>query len=464
MGPSARGPALTSSELKEIANQVMQAGAPALPTIVLVRELPIFEVEFATLEFAEEVKVPASDLAVLSLAKALGEVTAADLDAYLGLGETLSELLLARLLEEELLRPRDEVASEDSPKTGVLGFLGRLFGGKATAAPAPTGRLPTGARALRDSRASPSPVGVVSPAGAAALEKGAMIRRRVRPARALFLSEPLLFLETVDEKRHRYAQYQRPAPLAPAEVPAPFHQLDETLGLPPDERLAQCGVGPKLGGLPGQFVGIVPGAQWEVRAEQHTAALVLAGFPSSDIDGLRWRLYLRRKQRVRDTPFDPARVIDPKLRSLSGVWAITLNAVAPELRPDGAFGVRRDEHSLTALLGDSDLPTDTYLSANALGWDIGLRAHACPADEVAARAAFFEFLGRRNSGLRDDFDGVCAAVAASLQAYWGEQHLLPSADAVAAHLWARPDLRAALCKRRLRADLVEAYLARETPQ
>ena len=39
-------------ELKAVAASLGEAGAPGLPTVVLAREVPILEVEFAGLEFA----------------------------------------------------------------------------------------------------------------------------------------------------------------------------------------------------------------------------------------------------------------------------------------------------------------------------------------------------------------------------------------------------------------------------
>jgi hypothetical protein len=468
---------VNAPELKTIAGELAGAGAPGLPTVVLAREVPLFEVEFAALEFAEEVKLPSSDWAALALARALGEITPADVDAYLGLGEAVSEGLVRRLLEEALLEEGTE-ASKASPQhveeSGLSGFFRRLFGAKTTptieARPAPV-RAITTARKLRDSRASTSPMCRLSTAGMQALERGAVTQRRVRAARLLFLAEPLLYLGVVDEKRHRHTQHRRPIPLEPERVPEPLRVLDATLGLPPNERVGACGIEGSIRGFSGQFVGVVPGAQWEVRRlerragkgrEQQMALLVVAAFPSSDEGGVRWRAYLRQQEQTQDCPhLDAARLLDPDLRSLprllSAIKADSSPPMPESLRVDGAFELRCDAGHLPGLLGEADQPEDTYLPALAINWWVGLRAHAMPSNIDAGRAAFYEFLRRRDSDLRRNFDATCGDVAASLTAYWGENPGLPSADDAANNLWARAELRAALCMRRRHADLVAPY-------
>ena len=91
---------MRTPELKAVAASLADAGAPGLPTVVLAREVPVLEVEFAGLEFAVEAKLPASDWATLALARALGQMSPADVDAYLGLGEDVSEGLARRLVDE----------------------------------------------------------------------------------------------------------------------------------------------------------------------------------------------------------------------------------------------------------------------------------------------------------------------------------------------------------------------------
>ena len=480
---------MNSSELKTVANELAEAGAPGLPTIILAQEAPLFEVEFAALEFAEEAKLPASDWAVLALARAFGEVTPADVDGYLGLGEAVSDGLMRRLLDDALLKERRAEAETPVPPsadTGLGGFFRRLFGGRAApvAPPKPLVRTITSARKLRDSRASTTPVCVLSPGGTQALERGAVAQRRVHPARLLFLAEPLLYLGTVDEKRHRHTQHRRPRPLEPERVPKPLRLLDVTLRLPPDERVSACGIAAGVRGFAGQLVGIVPGAQWEVRpvvrgqrgrrndghqngADHQTALLILAAFPSSDDGGVRWRAYVQQQGQVQDCPhIDATRFLEAPLRSVASLLT-TIHAEGFEvpspaaLRGDGAFDLRCDGSMLPRLLGEADRPDDTFLPAVAFGWRVGLRAHAQPIDASAARAAFYEFLARRDADLRRDFDATCSAVTTVLLAYWDADHRLPSSDDAAQHLWTRPELRAALCMRRLRADLVDPYTAKE---
>lgn len=466
---------MRAPELKAIAGGLAEAGAPGLPTVVLAREVPLMEVEFAALEFAEDAKLPSADWAALALARALGGISPSDVDAYLGLGEAVSEGLVGRLLEEALLeeQPGENAALPPTEEFGVGGFLLRLFGQKAlpvepVSAPS---RTTTAARKVRESRASTSPVCRLSTGGAQALERGAVSRRRVRPARLLFLAEPLLFLGVVDEKRHRHAQHRRPTPLEPERVPEALRVLDATFALPPNDRLAACGIGDGIRGFPGQFVGIVPGTQWEVRQferrgskgrEQQMALLILAAFPSLDAEGLHWRAFLRQQDQTQDCPHaDAARFLQPELRSLASLMTnIAADAALPEtdaLRGDGAFEFRCDHALLPVFLGDADRPADTFIPAVATGWWVGLRTHAMPSDTEAGRAAFYELLSRRDAALRRDFDGTCADVATSLISYWGENPGLPSADEAANQLWARTELRAALCMRRRYRDLVAPY-------
>ena len=468
---------MNARELKALAAELGEAGAPRLPIVVLAREVPLFEVEFAGLEFAEETALPSSDWATLALARALGEVSPAEVDAYLGLGEAVSEGLVRRLLDEALL---EEQAPEETRGTqqlvaesGLGAFFRRLLGAKTLAVeapPAPT-RRPTAARKLGDSRASGSPTCRLSAAGMQALERGAVARRRVRPARLLFLADPLLYLGTVDEKRHRHTQHRRPTTLEPERVPEPLRVLDASLALPPDERAGTCGIGSSIDGFSGQLVGVEPGAQWEVRRleqrggrgrEQQVALLVIAAFPSSDEGGIRWRAYLRQHGHAQDCPhLEAAHLLEADLRSIPSLLRLIeahRPPPAPEsLRADGAFQLRVDAAHLPDLLGDADRPDDTFLPALAVNWWVGLRAHAIPTEPGAAHAAFYEFLRRRDADLRRDFDATCSDVAASLNAYWGDHWQLPSADEAASRLWARAELRAALCMRRRHTDLVAAY-------
>lgn len=452
--------------------------------MVLAREVPLFEVEFAALEFAEEAKLPTSDWAALALARALGELSPADVDAYLGLGEAVAEGLVRRLLDEGLLEERPDESrpvAKPAEDSSIVGFFRRLFGSSKPPLVdpiTPPSRTRTIARKLRESRASSTPLCRLSTGGAQALDRGSVAQRRVRPARLLFLAEPLLFLGVVDEKRQRYTQHRRPNPLDPEHVPSTFQVLDTTFALPPAARLEACGIEASIRGFSGQLVGIVPGAQWEVRQmerrsnkgrEAQMALLILAAFPSSDADGLIWRAYLRQQDQTQDCPHvDAAHFLHADLRSLTALLGtIEVDGTLPtldELRSDGAFDLRCDGKLLPSLLGEADRPDDTFLPALAPSWWVGLRTHASPTDIHAARAAFFDFLRRREASLRRDFDGTCAEVASNLISYWSENPGLPSAEEAAINLWARADLRAALCMRRRRRDLVAPYETKEPTQ
>lgn len=467
---------MRAPELKAVAASLGEAGAPGLPTVVLAREVPVLEVEFAGLEFAVEAKLPASDWAALALARALGQVSPADIDAYLGLGEAVSEGLARRLLDEGLLEEHSDAPTLAEPSavdSGIGGFFRRLFGSKAP--PVETVASPirpaTVARKLRESCASASPLCRLSAGGAQALERGAVAQRRVRPARLIFMAEPLLFLGVIDEKRQKHTQHRRAKPLEPERVPDALRVLDATFALPGEERAAACGIGASIRGFPGQFVGIDPGTQWEVRQlerrnngrqEPQLALLVVAGFPSSDADGLRWRAYLRQQEQTQDCPhLDAPQLVGQNLRRLSNLLSALeadVQLPAPSaLRGDGAFSLRCEGALLANLLGEADSPEDTFLPALAPSWWVGIRTHAMPSSLEAGREAFYTFLHRRDASLRRDFDGTCVNVATSLITYWDQNPGLPSADEAAINLWRRAELRAALCMRRRYRDLVTPY-------
>lgn len=467
---------MKAPELKAIAASLADAGAPGLPTVVLVREVPVLEVEFAGLEFAVEAKLPASDWAALALARALGKISPADIDEYLGLGEAVSEGLTRRLMDEGLLEEHSDTATLVQPTaedSGIGGFFRRLFGSKTL--PVETFvspvRIATVARKLRESRASTSPVCGLSGGGIRALERGAVAQRRVRPARLLFIAEPLLFLGVVDEKRQKHTQHRRVRPLEPEQVPETLRVLDTTFSLPAADRAAACGIEESIRAFPGQFVGIDPGAQWEVRElehrrkgrqEQQSARFILAGFPASDADGLHWRVYLSHQGQTQDCPhLDAPQLIGQNLRRLSDLLSeLEADVQLPgpgALRGDGAIALRCEGALLPSLLGEADSPEDAFLPAFVPNWSAGIRTHAMPSSAEAAREAFFAFLHRRDAALRRDFDGTCANVATSLSTYWGWNPELPSADEAAIKLWRRAELRAALCMRRRDWDLVAPY-------
>jgi len=472
---------MNPAELKVIARALGDKDTPGLPTVLLMREALVYEVEFAALEFAEEAKLSSCDWAALALARALGEISPAELDAYLGLGEAVSEGIVRRLLAEELLEDPSSARRSDSPSPdgGVAGFWRRFF----TAPPpiesvAPSAPPRTEGRKLRESHACATPVCRLSAGGAKALELGAVARRRVRPARLLFLADPLLFLGIVDEKRHRYTQHRRPRPLEPDHVPPALRTLDATFALPASERLQACGIETGIRGLSGSLVGVEPGAQWEVRKaersgpegrEQQSARIMLAGYPSSEAEHLHWSSYLRWAEQTQGYPHvDAGRVLGQDPPSLTRFLA-TLKAEVPlplqkALRSDGAFELRCDGSLLSSLLGGADRPDDTYLPAHMSGWEVGLRTHPLPLDIEASHDAFYELLRRRDATLRKDFDGACSDVKSELISYWGENPGLPSVDEAAVRLWSEPELRAALCMRRRHRDLVAPYETTEVAQ
>jgi hypothetical protein len=465
---------MSALNLDVIAASLHGAGAPGMPTAILAREVPLYEVEFAALEFAEESKLRSADWAVLALARSLGQVSPALVDEYLGLGEDVSEAIVNRLLDDQLLQQGS--AAPAQAEEGILGFVKQLltsmpfFGG----AEAPTQSQPSQARKLHVSRASISPLCQLSGLGSAALQRGAILQRRVRPVRLLFLGEPLLFIKVEDERQQRNTQYQRQLPLPPEEVPSLLRTLDSTLSLPVEQRMEACGIGSSVAGLNGHLVRIVPGSQWEVRKVSHrvngkqqplAVTLVLAAFPSST-EGLFWRSFLQHGTRMQDCPqIEANQLIKTNVRHPDRLLAaVRSNLPLPagtRLRGDGAYELVCGTECLINLIGESDQPCDVLLPVQFGQWQAGLRIHAMPVDSDAARHAFYAFLRRNNAALRQNFDEACEEVADSLSVYWGRHHGLPSADEAAINLWPQVELRAALCMRRLQHDLVLPYAAQE---
>lgn len=463
---------MSAHDLQAIAASLYQAGVTGNPTAILARELELFEVEFAALECMQESELRPVDWAVLALARALGRISPVLVDEYLGLGDTVSEAIVNRLLGDQLLQ--EDGAEPVKADEGLLSFArhllaSSLFGG---AAAPPTAS--TRARKLRASRAPESPLCRLSDLGLTALERGAIPQRRVHKARLVFLAEPLLFIRLEDDRQQRHTARHRQPSLPPEDVPRSLRTLDSSLSLPADERMAACGIGAGVAGLSGQLVRIVPGSQWEVRRlsrrvdgqhQPQTATLVLAAFHATP-EELRWRAFLRHGGQTQACPqIDAAQLIDAQAGHPAGLLAavdseLPLPADTP-LRGDGAYEAPCDSEQMIHMLGEVDRPCDTLLRARLDPWHAGLRVHAMPADGEAARQAFYAFLSRSDAALRRDFDATCAAVAASLAAYWGRDHGLPSADEAAVNLWPQVSLRAALCMRRLQRDLVSPYAAEE---
>lgn len=436
---------MTEALLRGLAQQVRRAGARDLPTFLLVREVPVFEVDFESLEFTEETQLAASDWAALALAEALGEIGPSDLDGYLGLGEALSEALVHRLLESGMLQE----------------------------APPSQGRRVTSAPRVKEPLASELPRCALSPHGEGALRRGVVIRLRSRPARASFITRPLHFLRLLDEKDRRYSEHRRARVLDPEDVPQELQSLDESLGLPSDERAMTSGIGGELPGIAGQFVGVEPGSQWEVRPRrsrkregngdsQVMATLVLAGF--RDGEGMSWRSFVKDGERFDEARLlEPSRLLDPALCSTPVLlFEANRDASTPisedALQSDGAFVVACTAAQLESLVGDGDRPEDCYLISPAFeDWSLGVRARMVPIDRCEERRFFYLYLRRREPDLRRDFDATCTELIQILADYWGESSGLPTSAEAVQEAWAVRELRAALCRRRLDADLIEPY-------
>lgn len=466
---------MSALNLHAIAASLYQVGAPGMPTVILAQEVPLYEVEFAALECAQESKLRSADWAVLALARGLGRISPALVDEYLGLGDAVSEAIVHRLLDDQLLQ-QDGNAPTQADKSLLAFAKHLLMSNPFTRAASPPPTAPTQARKLHASRASVSPLCQLSDLGSMALERGAIAQRRVQPARLVFLAEPLLFIRVEDEKKQRNTARRRQLPLPPDEVPLLLRTLDSTLSLPAEQRMAACGIGVNVAGLNGELVRIVPGSQWEVRhisrrvnerQQQQTAVLILAAFHSTS-DELVWRAFLQNGTQTQDCPqINAAQLIGSQaLRPAGLLEAVQTDLPLPDhtpLRHDGAFEWPCSSEQIINLISESDRPCDVLLSARLDAWQVGLRIHAVPADSEAACQAFYAFLQRSNAALRRNFDGTCAEVATRLLDYWARHHDLPTADEAALNLWPQVELRAALCMRRLQLDLVSPYASEHQP-
>ncbi|HIH2749968.1 hypothetical protein L3V59_41405 [Burkholderia aenigmatica] len=470
---------MNEAHLHKIAASLHEAGISGAPTAILTRDVPLYEVEFEALECVQESKLRPADWAVLALARAMGRLSPALVDEYLGLGATVSEVIVRRLLDDQLLHLELQLdnAASGQADTGLLALtrhlltfsvLGRVES-KPSVAPKSTS-APTAARKLHPSRASDSPMCRLSDLGTIALERGVIPQRRVHKARLVFLAEPLMFINVVDDKQQRHTARHRLAPLQPGGLPLSLRTLDDSLSLPAEQRMVACGIGTSVPGLSGQLVRIVPGSQWEVRHvtrridgkhQPQSAALVLAAFHTTS-DELRWHTFLQHGARPQACPqINAASLVDVQELHPAGLLAavrsdLPLPAGTP-LRGDGAYELSCDSEQMINMTGGGDRPCDVLLQALLGPWHAGLRIHAVPANREAARQAYFAFLSRSDAALRRDFDATCAEVAARLADYWGSDHGLPSADEAAMNLWPQVGLRAALCMRRLQRDLVSPY-------
>jgi hypothetical protein len=496
--------------MQAIARRLLRAGAANLPALLLVRKIPLFEVEFGELEFDVDGELVTTDWAALELAQALGRISAADIDAYLGFGQAVSTVVLTRLRRMKLLEegapkparkaaaPPAKASKEAVPKGGFFAFLRRLFGfgpretGTTTPLPlapqSPPPPPPAPARKVRESHAPATPICVLTAAGSNALATGRVTERTTRTGRLIFSAEPLLFFGVADETQQNFTQHRRTRQLRPDEAPRIFLQLNTPLGLPPEQRIKACGIdtglrsfrGEPVRGYSGQLLGVVPGSPWEVRpvvkgrreqaADQEHAELILAAFDSSDASNLHWRAYVGLHNQIKDCAYlqvEP--LLPPELRTVNGLLAAIKSndsgSPVPPLRViRGRLELVADQQTLLANLGESDRPDDTFFGAGVAQWEAGFRARMKPSDAQAARAAFFTILGRRDADLRHDFDATCSTVAEALRSYWQEDIPLPSPDEAAQHLWTQPALRAAVCMRRLKADLIEPYLPQPAHQ
>lgn len=450
------------------------------PAVLLFRRVPSFEVEFAALEMEDDLDLTAWDEAVLGLANARGAVTPRDADAYLGLGDELSQAIVGNLARERLLAEAPAPAPEpswgdwqQSPHVNLFTGLARAAGLGRLASSDP--RAPSQARVLKESAAPDAPLHVLTEAGRSALQRGRRVVRFRTRARLVFWESPLRFVDVESERHHRFGHIRRDEPLKPEAVPPVFRTIDDALGLPPAERARQIGIETGIPGLRGRLVGVSrdstptlvgvePGKTWEVRRlpEQRDGLLVVAGFAVSSPERLMLRTFVGSTRDLRDDVHLAASTLLDVAASAPNALTAALRArglPALDMAPDGAFRVRAPADEIGTLLGRGEAPSPAYvpLEKHVPGWSAAVRVRALPADRAAAERAFFLLLGRRRAALRASLERACLDTAAALRAYWQEPFEPPPLEAVLAEMWRSRELRSVLCARRLEADLVTPY-------
>lgn len=319
------------------------------------------------------------------------------------------------------------------------------------------------ANALYKSLADAEPKCSLTTLGRTALELGKVSQRRRRPMRLIFSAAPLLFLTTADEKRARYSQHVRAKLIQAAEIPPVFRRLDDILSLAADVRARECGIEASVPGIRGTLTGVVPGEQWEVRPTRDRSEkpplLIIAAFATKDSERPAFRTYTRFNDIIVERDYLQPISLLPVETTSELLETSGIDVHRAQLQDDGAFRLESHATDLDPLVGDADEAQDVYLESDRFeGWSLGTRVHGVPADDDAARAAFFEYLSRRDASLRQDFDRTCNEVRAMLLAYWEREHALPTSEEAAGALWERKELRTALCMRRLKSDLVTPYV------
>lgn len=406
------------------------------PTLLHIREVKVFEVDFQSLDFLVVEDVPAFDRVAIGLIGALGSATECDLRSYVGLGREMSATTLARLQEEQLIEYVDTREAELHPTLA--------------AHVDPPGEGDQGRYRL-------------SPRGRDVLVQGRRERIRSQPVRLVLWAEPLHFLHLCGDGK--FAPAKRLPPIPAEQVPQALQNIDDTLALKPEQREAAFGLGERLQRHEGVLIGRTPGSQWEVRPfdDRRASLLVVAGYLSDK--RMRWVTFTGPEAQLKRCPRIQGQLLIPEpLRSDDAAAALAsecgFEIVEPAVTLDGALRVSANAATIVSLLGARDIPTDVWntCTEDPSGWQTALRTRAIPDDDDAAGVALAQLLVRRQSALRQNLESAIDVTWSILAAYWKDKPLdRPSTEWLLGELWQHHELRQIVCQARVSRDLIAPY-------
>jgi hypothetical protein len=468
-----------SIDFERVAAAIVAAGSPA-PTVLHARRVPAYEVEFEALEIVLEQPLSATDRAALGLVAALGVATNLDVATYLGLGSTLSALLIQRLVTERLIAPHQNKMYPGLRPAYSLDAYGyeEDIGGNAYEEI----RRMMGEGSFHDERRGTEARPVEPRAGAHGLAPARFtltdvgretlrtnVRRitKTRSACLIFWAEPLHFVQVLEKSRKKYAKTHEAKTLQADAVPPSLAVIDELLRKPIDERDRMIGLGKNVKNIDGELVRCVPGSQWIVRPSraERCNLLVVAGTVEWRFG---WDTFTGTDDQLAPTPrLDPDE-IDLHELDMEFDLGVVLSALpgaelaSAAMTPDGAVRATCTASTLIRLLGTRAHPTDAWsvLPSASARWSSAVRVRAIPDSEPAAHLALLEILSRRSAAMSANLDSTVDAAWRDLCAYWDEPAFSPPEREWLFHaLWIRPALRGAVCRHRLHDDLVAAYAA-----
>lgn len=405
------------------------------PTVISVRSVTSYEVDFQSLDFLVVEDVVAFDRAALGMIHALGSASCSELRGYLGLGREVSAATMGRLEEEQLV---ERVGPDEAA------------------------RYSTGAHFVDPPGDGDDLYYRLSTRGVEVLKLGRRERVKQQQVRIALWAEPLHFLQVCGKGRFAPANTGRL--LQAEQVPQILHTIDEVLALTPEQRTAAIGIGEKLPSHQGVLLGCTDGSRWEVRAMEHEgiSLLIVAAYPSAA--GTRWVSFANAGKKLKRCQRLDGRLLLPEpLNAEDAAWILASQldlSVAEPAVTRGALRVAANAEDIASLIGERAIPTDVWKECpqDVAGWRTALLLRAIPRDTAAAHVALVELLARRQSELEKNLEGTVAATWTILEAYWEERQLpRPTLEWLLDVLWAHHALRHVVCRERLAHDLIAPY-------